>query len=162
MVREYETRTEGISMSSEPIKFVPKDGGDAKARRQALRASRTPTIETKLLAADHERFERLCRIDGKTKSEVIRDAVNLYLDIRENNLLEDRDSKLSKQMQKGFDRLAAIFSRSNIDVGMIYQIIYDSLPEKTRNEKFYAAHKIAVERSKKQLSQDEAAIKNLI
>jgi len=149
-------------MSSEPIKFVPKDDEDGKAKRQALRTSRTPTIETKLLAADNERFERLCRIDGKTKSEVIRDAVNFYLDARENNLLQDRDSKLEKAMKKGFERIAAMQARANIDIGVIYNMAWNNLPREFRTDIMKAAYNNSVSRLKQKLSKDEQDVKDLL
>ena len=122
-------------MSSEPIRLVPSQEPTEPIKKQETpKVRRTPTIETKLLPQDHMRFERICRLDGKTKSEVIRDAVRFYIDARENNLLQDRDVKLEKQIKRGFDRLAAMQARANIDIGVIYNFAWNNLPTAKREE----------------------------
>jgi hypothetical protein len=150
-------------MSSEPIRLVPDpEPKKPEIKVEPRKAQRTPTIETKLLLEDHMRFERLCRIDGKTKSEVIRDAVRFYIDAREQNLLQDRDAKLEKQIKKGFDRLAAMQARANIDIGVMYNFAWNNLPKETRGEIIKTAYKQSVRRLKEKLTQDEQDVKDLI
>jgi hypothetical protein len=83
------------------------------------------------------------------------------LDARENNLLQDRDAKLEKQIKKGFDRLAAMQARANIDIGIIYTFAVNNLPKEKRGDIVATSYKHSVDRLKQKLTKDEQEIRDL-
>jgi metal-responsive CopG/Arc/MetJ family transcriptional regulator len=149
-------------MSSEPIDLFPEQEGTGGKVKRIRNPQRTPTTLVRLMPADHVRFERLCRIDGKTRTEAMRDAVRFYLDSREQNLLQDRDARLEKVIKKGFERIAAMQARANIDIGVIYNMAWNNLPKEARTEIMKSAYNHSVTRLKQKLSKDEQEIKDLI
>jgi hypothetical protein len=50
---------------------------------------RTPTIATKLSAIDFIKFEAFCRMEGKTKTEIAREAILLYMKVRESDTIDE-------------------------------------------------------------------------
>jgi metal-responsive CopG/Arc/MetJ family transcriptional regulator len=138
----------------------PENGGSNV--RPIRKIPRTPSIIFRLVPEDFNRFDMVCRLDGKTRTDVVRDAVRFYLEARENNLLQERDAKLEKQIKKGFDRLAAMQARANIDIGVLYNFAWNNLPKEKRGDILSTAYKHSVTRLKQRLTQDEQEVKDLI
>jgi predicted DNA-binding protein len=111
----------------------------------------TPKIETRLAAENHLRFDELCRMRGKTRTEVAREALMLFLDYEDKVRVDSSETLLEKRIRKMEDRLAALQARTAIDVGMIYHLIFMNMNKQTRDEDIAWAYHKAVERLKKKL-----------
>ena len=51
-----------------------------RPRRTNQPPTRTPLLNTRLSAADYVKLEQVCRAEGKTKTEILREALLGYLD----------------------------------------------------------------------------------
>jgi hypothetical protein len=148
---------------SASINNQPKDNEKKRdGNKKVEKAPRIETITLRLVAEDNSRFIRLCAAEKRAKTDVIREAVRLYLDGREQNLVQERDEKLEKLIKKGFERIAALQARANIDIGVIYNMAWNNLPEANRKQIFTAAYGNSVKRLKQKLSDSEQAIQELI
>ncbi len=121
-----------------------------------------PQIEFRLLAEDHEKFGSLCRLKGKKRSELAREAVVWYLENQEHLMQEKRESFLEKRMKKMEDRLAGLQARTAIDVGMIYMLLYRNMDTSKRDDAIAWAYNSAVKRLKKKLEGEAADVKGLM
>ena len=127
------------------------------------KTKQTPKIETRLSIESYRRFDELSRTRGKTRTEVAREALLLFLD-HEDKLREDnRESVLEKRMRKMEERLASLMARTAIDVGTIFSLMYRnidrSMSEKERDEMVTWAYNVAVARLKKKLEGQAADVK---
>jgi len=141
-------------MSSKP----KSEPGDKPVKRKV---SRNQTLETRLYPEDYERFDRLWRLEGKPKAEILRDAVRDYLDRKENELVGDRETKLEKLIKNGIDRMTKMQARACLDIGTIYYLAYNNLPQETRDEIWAKHYSRAVSRLRNKISQQEQEIKEL-
>lgn len=120
--------------------------------------TRRPTVSTKLSEADFVRFEQLCRLDGKTKTELLREAIRSYLKDRENEVVNERESNLELRMKKMEDRLAKLVVKVGLDVGTMHQLFWSRSDRETRAELFAECYMSAVRRMKKKLSEEEVEV----
>jgi len=130
--------------------------------KKVEKVPRTEGVMVRLIGEDNTRLVHLCLAERRTKVDVIREAVRFYLDAREQNLAQTRDEKLEKLIKKGFERIAALQARANIDIGVIYNMAWNNLPEANRKQIFTAAYGNSVKRLKQKLSDSEQAIQELI
>lgn len=87
-----------------------------------------PTVETKLAQADSNRVGELARKEGKTKSEVVREAVLWYLDHKEELQFRDREALIAKEIRGMTDRICAMLARQGDAIGTLYELTWMSLP----------------------------------
>jgi metal-responsive CopG/Arc/MetJ family transcriptional regulator len=118
-----------------------------------------PQIEFRLLGNDHVRFDDICRVKGKKRSELAREAVKWYLDNEENLAADSRETLLEKRMKRMEDRMAALQARTAIDVGMIFHIMYRNMEPEKRDDVVTWAYNGAIERLKKKLEGQAADVK---
>jgi len=125
-----------------------------------------PQIEFRLLAESHERFDSLCQVKGKKRSELAREAVGWYLDNQDKLAADSRETLLEKRMKRMEDRLASLMARTAIDVGTIlclmYRTIDQNMSDKERDETFLWAYNTAVGRLKKKLEGQAADVQEVI
>ncbi len=122
---------------------------------------KSPLIEFRLVPEMHERLERISRLDGKPKTDVVRDAIEHYVNSRENNLLQDRDAALEKLIKKGVNRIAALVVRNAIDTGVIYNLLWQNLPIAERGKILKKAYRESTERLRTKLSAQEMEMKEI-
>lgn len=126
---------------------------------------RDPEVRTRLRVADMERFEKICELEGKTQTEVAREAMLYYIEHFEAEKLDRRESKLEKRMKAMEDRLAGLHMktatelaliqmRTAIDVGLIYEAVYFNFG-KEAPKAFPAFYKHTVSRLKKKRDDQE-------
>ena len=125
----------------------------------------TPKIETRLAVENHLRFDELCRMRGKTRTEVAREALMLFLDYEDKLRVDSSETLLEKRIRKMEERLAALQARTAIDVGMIYHLIFMNMNKESRDDDIAWAYHKSVERLKKRLQShtkeiEEAASKS--
>jgi len=125
-----------------------------------------PQIEFRLLAESHAKFDSLCQVKGKKRSELAREAVGWYLDNQDKLGADSRESILEKRMRKMEERLASLMARTAIDVGtmlsLMYRTIDQNMTDKERDETFVWAYNTAVARLKKKLEGQAADVQEVI
>ena len=129
---------------------------------------RDPEVRTRLRVADMERFNGVCKKEGRTNAELARAAILYYLDHYEAEQLDQRETKLEKRMRAMEDRLAGLHMktsselaimqmRTSIDVGLIYEAVYFNFG-KEAEKAFPAFHKHAINRLKRKRDDQEDRI----
>lgn len=116
---------------------------------------KTPTIATKLTESDYDRFDRLCRMDQRTKTEVAREALRFYLDHRDSQILDERESAVEKRIKKMEDRIAKLIVKVGLDVGTLHQLFWSRSDPEGRDELFTECYISAVKRLQNKLSNQE-------
>jgi hypothetical protein len=114
---------------------------------------RTTPIEVRLTSDDQDRFDRICRLEGKKRPEIARRAIVFYLDALERQEEEVRESALERRLKRMEDRLAALLARGNIDVGVIIQLIYRNMNPETRADVLKTAHKMSALRIRQKIEE---------
>ncbi|MEZ4536979.1 MAG: hypothetical protein R3D26_18585 [Cyanobacteriota/Melainabacteria group bacterium] len=117
--------------------------------------TRRPTVETKLSEADFVRFEQLCRLEDKTKTELAREAIRFYMDQKENKILDERESAVEQRIKKMEDRIAKLIVKVGLDVGTLHQLFWSRSDKDGRDELFTECYISAVQRLKNKLSNKE-------
>ncbi len=139
-----------------------EDRKEKRTRGRGSKVSRTSMIHCRLLPKNDERLNRLSRLENKPRSEIVREAVNYYLDSRENNLLQDRESSLEKLIKKSVNRLAALQVRTAIDTGVIYNLCWQYSPDESRSKTFLKAYRESVDRHKGRLTKQAEEFKEIL
>ena len=121
-----------------------------------------PTVETKLAQADSARVGELARKEGKTKSEVVREAVLWYLDHKEELEFKDREALIAKEIRGMTDRICGMLARQGTALGTLYELTWMSLPNEDAKEQFRAAMNTAKQKMRNRLEKDERDIAEMI
>jgi len=116
---------------------------------------RRPTVDTKLSEADFIRFEQLCRLENKTKTQLAREAIRFYMDNRENEILDQRESAVEKRIKKMEDRIAKLIVKVGLDVGTLHQLFWSRADSDGRDELFTKCYISAVKRLQNKLNKQE-------
>lgn len=114
-----------------------------------------PTVETKLAQADSNRVAELARAEGKTKSEVVREAVLWYLDHKKELANRDRETQIAKEIKAMTDRVCGMLARQGAALGTLYELTWMSLPNEDAREQFRAAVTTAKQKMRNRLEKDE-------
>ena len=69
-----------------------------------------PKLETKVRREDFQRVEDLARMEKKTKSEVVREAVLWYLDNQERLKNEPRETAIALEIEGMTNRICAMLA----------------------------------------------------
>lgn len=123
----------------------------------------TPQLNTRLAAEDLIKLENVCRAEGKTKTEIVRKAVLMYLDGYEQKAEAAKRDRLAEAMEglkaamelvaerqtKNTERLAKLSARTLIDIGTVQQVFFERASKEDRGELWKVARQRAVERLKK-------------
>lgn len=123
---------------------------------------RTPTFDIRLSQPDLDRFDSMCRVQGKNRAEMARQLILWCLDNEDKLQTDAKQTKLEKRLQKMENRLAGLLARSAIDIGTIYHVLwYRSDPEK-RKELWDVSKTATVDRLRKKLKDQDGDIRDLI
>ena len=124
-------------------------------------APRTPVINIRLTEGDQEKLDAICKVEKRSRPEVVRRAVTDYLDRLEREQIDARETKLERRIKKMEDRIAGLLARGNIDVGVILAIMRNNMPAATRDEDIKKAHRTSVMRLRKKLETEGEGLKEL-
>lgn len=116
---------------------------------------RRPTVETKLSEPDFIRFEQLCRLEDKTKTQLAREAIRFYMDHRDNQILDQRESAVELRIKKMEDRIAKLIVKVGLDVGTLHQLFWSRSDKDGRDELFTECYISAVKRLQNKLNKQE-------
>jgi predicted DNA-binding protein len=111
-----------------------------------------------LVDRDQSRLERLAKIDGKTKSELGREALLWYLDHRENEQFAERDSVYARAIKEMTNRICGMLSRQGTAIGVLYDVAYAGLPDEESREAFREIVQKVKSRQRKHLDLDEQSL----
>jgi hypothetical protein len=120
-------------------------------------------LNTRLAAEDLIKLETVCRAEGKTKTEILRKAVLMYLDSYEQKAEAGKRDRLAEAVEglkaamevvaerqtQNTERLAKLSARTLIDIGTVQQVFFERASKEDRLELWAVARQRAVERLKK-------------
>ena len=112
-----------------------------------------------LSGKDLERLSALARLDGKTKTELAREAVSFYLDQRENEQSLEKESAYAQAIKEMTNRICGMLARQGTAIGVLYELTWRNrnYDEESRNE-FTAIVNEVKSKQRKRLDDDEKAI----
>jgi hypothetical protein len=98
-----------------------------------------PKVETKLRREDFRRVDDLAKLEGKTKSEVVREAVLWYLDNQEQIKNEPRETAIAQEIEAMTNRVCAMLARQGRQVATLFELTHDSMSASAEGEAAFAA-----------------------
>lgn len=111
-----------------------------------------------LVDKDQERLEALAKIDGKTKTEMLREAVGWYLDQRENEQNLERDSVYARAIKEMTNRICGMLARQGTALGVLYDLAWHSLEDEKSRRAFDEIVKEVKSKQRKRLDADEKSL----
>lgn len=126
-----------------------------------------------LADADRKALAKLSGEQGKTNSEVARDAIRWYLHNHEAMAEAEKDERLAKVMYKCTDRICALMVKCTnrvcgmlvriaLDTNMVFMLFYRYLPADKADEISAKMYRMAVSRLLRKLSPQELDIEKMI
>jgi len=116
---------------------------------------RTPTIATKLAAADFNKFEQLCRVEGKTKTEVAREAILYYMGAKEAEAINERESELEQRFHKMENRLAGLLVKLGVGIYGLEHLFWTRTDDEVRKKLFHECYVSGVRKMHDKLKPEE-------
>lgn len=119
---------------------------------------------------DRGRLAELSRLQGRTKTEVAREAIRWYMDNYEQIKSQSRESEtaqairyatdqLVKAINSGVDRICKMLSRQGAAIGTLYELSWMALPDdENARAAFEAASNTAKQKMRKHVERDEAEL----
>lgn len=86
-----------------------------------------PKVETKLRREDFLRVDGLAKVEGKTKSEVVREAVLHYLEYKEQKRNEARDQAIAAEIEAMTNRICAMLARQGRHIATVFELTYTNM-----------------------------------
>ena len=114
-----------------------------------------PTLETKLTREDFNRVDAMAKAEGRTKSEIMREALLWYLDHKAELANKPRDTETVLAIKEMTNRVCAMLARQGGQVGTLYELTYMSLPNEEAKKQFQAANSTAKQKMRTRLEKDE-------
>jgi hypothetical protein len=111
---------------------------------------------------DLEKLKDFAKAKKKKLAAMAREAIEWYLTYQIKIDKDAKETALEKRLKRMEDRIAAIHSRTAIDVGAIYSVMWQNSNFATRDEQFTRAKKYAVDKLQRSLNGDGKDIKELI
>lgn len=108
-----------------------------------------------LTQKDQGRLEALARIDGKTKTELAREAMTWYLEYRENEKNVERDSVYARSIKEMTNRICGMLARQGTAIGVLYELTWQSLQDEKSRRYFEEIVEKVKSRNRKRLDDDE-------
>ena len=114
-----------------------------------------PTLETKLTREDFNRVDAMAKAEGRTKSEIMREALLWYLDHKAELANKPRETETVLAIKEMTNRVCAMLARQGGKVGTLYELTYMSLPNEEAKKQFQAANSTAKQKMRTRLEKDE-------
>ncbi len=115
-------------------------------------------IDTYLSAVDDERLSTACKLKRKTRSEIAREAIRMYLDNLEKSKESKNESELSKNIKNMTDRICGMLARQGAQTGTLYELAWQNHVENKMQERFISASNLVKGKMRKRLEDDEKSI----
>lgn len=118
-----------------------------------------PKLETKVRREDFQRVEDLARMEKKTKSEVVREAVLWYLDNQERLKNEPRETAIALEIEGMTNRICAMLARQGRQIGTVYELTYNNMSlTKEGKAAFEAAANTAKQKHARRVQEEEREV----
>lgn len=115
-----------------------------------------PKLETKLTRQDFKRVDDLAKTEGKTKSEIVREAVLWYLDHVDDLKSQPRDTVIAQAVDAMANRVCAMLARQGRQVGTLFELTYSQMSRtKEGRASFEAATSTANQKQNRSVTRDE-------
>jgi diacylglycerol kinase family enzyme len=115
-----------------------------------------PKVETKLTRQDFKRVDDLAKVEGNTKSEIVREAVLWYLDHVDDLKNEQRDTVIAQSIDGMANRVCAMLARQGRQIGTIFELTYSQMSRtKEGKASFEAASSTANQKQNRAVTRDE-------
>lgn len=111
-----------------------------------------------LTKKDQDRLASLAKIDGKTKTELAREAMSWYLDQRENEQNGERDGVYAKALKEMTNRICGMLARQGAEVGVLYEVTWRNFEANKDAESFISAANYVKAKMRKRLDADEKSL----
>ena len=121
---------------------------------------RTPTIATKLSAFDHMKFDAFCRMEGKTKTEVARDAILHFMNYRESEIRNEHQSALEQRVHKMENRLAGILVKLGVCLFGLEHLLWTRTDPEERLKLFSDCYVSGVKKMRSKLQPEEEDLRS--
>jgi len=121
---------------------------------------RTPQISTRLAGADFIAFELACRLEGKTKTEMARKAIQFYLANSEKAHVEEKEGPIAESLKSIEDRLAGLLAKVGTEVFSMSHLMWTRTDPDVRKELFAECWAAGVKRMKTKLNKDEEGLRD--
>lgn len=116
---------------------------------------RTPTIATKLAAVDHIKFDQFCRIEGRTKTEVTRDAILYYMQAKQKEQLDEHQAAIEKRFHKMENRLAGLMVKLGVGIYGLEHLFWTRTDDDIRKKLFHECYVSGVRKMHDKLKPEE-------
>ncbi|MBS1994602.1 MAG: ribbon-helix-helix protein, CopG family [Cyanobacteria bacterium SZAS LIN-3] len=117
-----------------------------------------PTLETKVTREDFQRVDLMAKAEGKTKSELVREALLWYLDHKAEIANKPRESETVLAIKEMTNRVCGMLARQGAVVGTLYELTWMGLPNEAAKRQFESAANTAKQKMRKRLDADEKRI----
>ena len=124
-----------------------------RTRKAGKPPDRTPQLNTRLAAEDYLKLETVCRLENKTKTEILRKALLSYLDGYEQRAEDQTRDRLAQALEamtaahkKDTERIAKMVARVMMDVGIVNQVFYKRAGKDERDALWDSAKSAALQR----------------
>ena len=115
-----------------------------------------PRVETRLAKEDFQRLDELAKLEGVSKSQVVRDAVLHFLDQQDEQRAKPREAEIAKAINEMTNRVCGMLARQGAVVGTLYELTWLNLPDNEEARKaFHTAVTKAKQQMRKRLDEDE-------
>ena len=108
-----------------------------------------------LVDKDQKRLDALAQKDGKTKTELAREALLWYLERRENEQNLERDSAYARSINEMTNRICGMLARQGTALGVLYEVTWRSLPDEQSKMAFEGIVNEVKGKQRKRLDEDE-------
>ena len=118
-----------------------------------------PKLETKVRREDFQRVSDLAKLENKTKSEVVREAVLWYLNNQEQIKNEPRETAIALEIEGMTNRICAMLARQGRQIGTVYELTYNNM-SRTKEGKtaFEVAANTAKQKHARRVQEDEREV----
>lgn len=115
-----------------------------------------PKLETKIRREEFQKVAALAALEGKTKSEIVRDAVLFYLAAKEDEAYQKRESVLAQEMEAMTNRICAMLARQGRNIGAVFELTYSNMSRTAEGKaSFEAAVTKANQKMARSVQKDE-------
>ncbi len=115
-----------------------------------------PTLETKVTREDFIRVDRLAQAEGRSKSEILREALLQYLERKDAPVAAAREAETVKAINAMTNRICAMLARQGATVGTLYELTWMNLgKDKAAQAQFHEALTKAKQKMRTRLEKDE-------
>jgi predicted DNA-binding protein len=117
-----------------------------------------PTLETKVTREDFQRVDLLAKAEGKTKSELVREALLWYLEHKEEIANKPRETETVLAIKEMTNRVCGMLARQGAAIGTLYELTWMGLPDEPAKRQFESAVSTAKQKMRNRLDKDERAL----